>query len=432
MPVSSTLNQVVQLGVETVAGQSPAGGSNRLLRHLTYNIDPDFAYQMYRGSGRRFNSVQTLKTEMAKFKIGGPISYTEIAYPVSGLFGQPVVTTPANGVNARQLAWNPKLSGAQGGVTYQGQNGDSVRTRQFNYMQQTGLELSFKRNGDSVISGGDGFAQQTQPNATFTATPTSQLQLPAPPINWNVYLDFASANIGTTQVGQCVEAQFKTSGWSAPIFFLNRANSSYGAIVDTPPASTALLRLIPDSVVDTWWLAARANATAYVRFDAVGNPVDNQYTLNGSASYTAGSFTLSYKGATTAAIAFNAAGSAIQSALQALPGVGTNATVLPSATLFNTATTFTITFAGPLANDPSPLTANFSLTGGTPLLTNISVNNNLRVDLAAKFVPQAYNDDGGGWIQDWLLEVVEDTAWTEAGAGGTALYMQAVSNMTSL
>lgn len=427
MPVSSTLNQVVQLGVETVAGQSPAGGSNRLLRHLTYNIDPDFQYQMYRGSGRRFNSVQTLKSEMAKYKVGGPISYTEIAYPVSGLCGLPVFTTPANGVLARQLAWNPKLSGAQGGVTYQGQNGDSTRTRQFNYMQQTGLELSFKRSGDSMVSGGDGFAQQTQQNSSFTASPTSQLQLPAPPINWNVYLDFASANIGVTQVAQCVEAQFKTSGWSAPIFFLNRANASFGAIVDTPPATTALLKVIPDAVVDTWWLAARANATAYVRFDAVGNPIDNQYTVAlGAAS--AGNFTLSYKGITSGNISWNSTAAAMQTILQTAfgPTFTATGTTLPTGPV-------TVSIGGVNANDPSLVTANFAgITGGTPLLTNISVNNNLRIDLACKFVPQAYNDDGGGWVQDWLLEVVEDTAWTLAGAGGTAFYMQAISNMATL
>ncbi|HEV2237160.1 MAG TPA: hypothetical protein VGR57_10910, partial [Ktedonobacterales bacterium] len=295
-----------------------------------------------------------------------------------------------------------------------------------------GLDLTFKRSGDSVISGGDGFAQQTQPNVTLTATPTSPSQIPAPPVQFNAYLDMSSANIGVTQIGQCLEAQFKTSGWYAPVWFLNRSLASFGDRVDMAPKTTCLLRIIPDPAVDPFWIAARAAATAYIRLQGVGNPVDNAYTLNGSASYTAGTFTLTYKGQTTAAIAFNALGSAIQSALQALSTIGSNVTVSPAGTAFNTATTFTITFSGPLANDPSVLTATFSLTGGAPAITSIVVNNTITIDMAAKYVPQAYNDDGGAWVQDWLLEVVEDPTWTEAGASGTAIYASLINNMTGL
>jgi hypothetical protein len=432
MPAIASINQIVQLGVESVSGTPPGGGSNRVMRHLTYNVDPDFQYQMYRGSGQRFNSIQTLKAEMAKFKLGGPISYTELAYPYAGMWGQPVITTPANGVAARQLAFNPKPSGAQGGVTYQIQNGDAVRTRQFNYAVHTGIDLTIKRNGDSVVSGGDGFAQQTQPNVTLTGAPTAQAQLPAPPINFNVYLDQTSANIGVTPFTQCVEAQFKTSGWYAPLWFLVRGNASFGTVVDTPPATTCLLRIMPDVVADNLWVQARSGSTVYIRLDAVGNPVDNAYSLNGSASYSAGTFTLTYKGQTTTAIAFNASGTTILAALNALSTVTTPWTCSQSGTLFNTANTFVLTAAGTLQNDPSPLTAQFSLTGGTPAITSLVVPNNLRIDMAAKLVPQAYNDDGGGWIQDWLFECVIDSNWTLANAGGTAFYAQLINSMTTL
>ncbi len=432
MPAIASINQIVQLGVETTPGQVPGSGSNRVMRHLTYNLDPDFQYAMYRGSGQRFNSIQTLKAEMSKFKLGGPISYTELAYPFGGMFGQPAFTTPANGVAARQLAFSPKPNGAQGGVTYQIQNGDAVRTRQFNYAVHTGIDLTIKRSGDSVVSGGDGFAQQTQPNVTLTASPTAQSQLPAPPINFNAYLDLTSANIGTNALAQCVEAQFKTSGWYAPLWFLVRGNASYGTVVDTPPATTCLLRIMPDSAVDNLWVQARAGATVYIRLDAVGNPIDNAYSLNGSASYTAGTFTLSYKGQTTTAIAFNATGTAILAALNALSTVTTPWTCSQSANAFNTANTFVFTAAGTLQNDPSVLTAAFSLTGGSPAITSLVVPNNLRIDMAAKLVPQAYNDDGGGWIQDWLFEIVVDSNWTLANAGGTAFYAQLINSMTTL
>jgi hypothetical protein len=430
----ATINQIVQLGVESTAGVPPGGGSNRLMRHLTYNIDPDFQYTMYRGSGQRFNSVMTQKMDWSKWTLGGPISYTEMAYPFAGLWGTPVITTPANGVLARQLAFSPKLSGAQGGITVQLQNGDAVRTRQINYGCQTGIDLTLKRSGDSVVSGGAGFGAQMQPSVTLTGSPTSQPQLPAPPVNFNVFLDTSSAQIGVTPIAQCVEAQFKTSGWYAPVWFLVRSNPSFGAVVDTPPVTTLLLRIIPDSIVDNYWIQARAGATCYIRIDAVGNPIDNVYSLNGSASYSAGTFTLTYKGATTTAIAFNALGSAILAAVNALPTVPASSpcTITNSGLAFNTANTFVISFAGVLANDPSLLTANFSLTGGAPALTSLVVANNLRIDCAAKYVPQQMGDEAGAWVQDWLFEIVGDPAWTEAGAGGTALYAQLINTMTAL
>src|SRR5258706_1785487 len=387
MPAIASINQIAQLGVETTPGKVPSPGSNRVMRHLTYNIDPDFQYQMYRGSGQRFNSIQTLKAEMAKFKLGGPISYTELAYPYAGMWGVPSPTIPANGVNARLWPFSPKPNGAQGGVTYQIQNGDAVRTRQFNYAVHTGIDLTIKRSGDSVVSGGDGFAQQTQPNVTLTASPTAQAQLPVPPINFNAYLDLTSANIGTTPLAQCVEAQFKTSGWYAPLWFLVRGNASYGTVVDTPPATTCLLRIMPDSAVDNLWVQPRAGATVYIRLDAVGNPIDNAYSLNGSASYSAGTFTLTYKGATTTAIAFNATGTTILAALNALSTVTTPWTCSQSAVLFNTANTFVFTAAGTLQNDPSILTANFaSLVCGSPVITSLVVPDKLRIDMAAEIV----------------------------------------------
>src|SRR5260221_4896916 len=141
MPAIASINQIVQLGVETTPGQVPGSGSNRVMRHLTYNLDPDFQYAMYRGSGQRFNSIQTLKAEMSKFKLGGPISYTELAYPFWGMFCQPAFTTPANGTLARQLAFSPKPNGALGGVTYHIQKCVSVRKYQFNYAEYICIDL---------------------------------------------------------------------------------------------------------------------------------------------------------------------------------------------------------------------------------------------------------------------------------------------------
>lgn len=78
-----------------------------------------------------------------------------------------------------------------------------------------------------------------------------------------------------------------------------------------------------------------------------------------SVTPTAGTFTLTYAGQTTAGIAYNAAATAVQSALQALSNIGTgNATVTGTGP-------WTVTFAGALGAQPIALMTG-SGTGLTP------------------------------------------------------------------
>lgn len=110
------------------------------------------------------------------------------------------------------------------------------------------------------------------------------------------------------------------------------------------------------TIYDRW----RGNVMDALTFDLQGPNIYKLYTVS-LGSPTAGNFTLTYNGQTTANIAYNAAASAVQSALQALSGVSTNATVSGSA-----GGPYTVSFIGPLLNDGNALSGTGSgLTGGT-------------------------------------------------------------------
>jgi hypothetical protein len=85
-------------------------------------------------------------------------------------------------------------------------------------------------------------------------------------------------------------------------------------------------------------------------------------TITGSP--TGGSFTLTFSGQTTSAIAYNATAATVQTALQALSSIGSgNATVTGGP---GPGTAWTVTFVGALAQtDVAQMTATSSLTGGT-------------------------------------------------------------------
>ena len=93
-------------------------------------------------------------------------------------------------------------------------------------------------------------------------------------------------------------------------------------------------------------------------------------TLTCSGTPTGGTFTLSYNGFTTSALAYNCAASDVQTALQALPSIGSGNVTCSGGAFPGTA--IVITFAGTMANIPVSLLtiASQALTGGSnPLIT---------------------------------------------------------------
>lgn len=88
-------------------------------------------------------------------------------------------------------------------------------------------------------------------------------------------------------------------------------------------------------------------------------------TITITGTPTGGTFTLTYDGATTSAIAYNAAAATVQAALEALPNIGTGGVVGAGGSL--PGTPVTITFSGALLSkrNVSLMTATGSLTGGS-------------------------------------------------------------------
>lgn len=112
--------------------------------------------------------------------------------------------------------------------------------------------------------------------------------------------------------------------------------------------------------IDVPLAASKTYAKGTVLGQIVGNDEVQTATITGSP--TGGTFTLTFGGQTTSAIAYNAAASAVQTALQALSTVGANnVTVTGSA-----GGPYTITFVNALGKaDQAQITATASLTGGT-------------------------------------------------------------------
>jgi hypothetical protein len=91
---------------------------------------------------------------------------------------------------------------------------------------------------------------------------------------------------------------------------------------------------------------------------------NEQQTVTITGTPTGGTFTLTYAGATTAAIAYNAAAAAVQTALEALPNIGPGNVAVSGGP--GPGTPYVLTFQNQLARQNiTQLTAAHAFTGGT-------------------------------------------------------------------
>jgi len=427
-----TLPQVVQLGVESVVGTSPSGGAQKLLTGLNLSIDPDYGHTEYAASGHRFDALSVPSQEKSKIKGDGPLTYTEVIYPKSGVFGPATISTPAGGRNARKHLYAPTLTGVINPQTYQVQKGDAVQARQVNYGTFTDYGLAASRKETKISVGG--FGQQIQDGVALTASPTAIGLVPVEPLDWNIYLDYLAGNIGQSKLTRCFAANFGYTGAYGDAWPMDRSQASFATIANLKPSLAVSLMLAADSTLANIWAAARAAGKVYIRYEAISKLLaDNYQTLSISGTPTGGTFTLSYKGQTTAAIAYNAAAAAVQSALAALSTIGTGNVSCSGGAL--PGTPVVIAFTGTLANDTTLLTHTDSFTGGTSpaaSLVQTTIPYSYTHDVCATPAPDAYQDTEGIWCQMWNFMVVEDPNWVAGNASGTSVMTAVVNNLPSL
>lgn len=437
MADTMVIGRTTQFGVETTPGTAPAAGATKQITDLTVTIDPAYTVTEVRGTGRRFDaSVNPDGQERITGKLGGGLGYNSCVYPASMIWGAASMSVPAGGVNSHQWQWIPALTGSIAPKTFDVEMGDANDAEQVLYTLLTDFGIDLTRAattpsgnllGRALTKAAAGGSFTGMTSAGVTAIPI----LPVLPVQWAVYMDDLSANIGNTALHRCFHSAINYASAYTPFFALDPTVSSYAGVADNAAVqTTALLELMKDSTGEGLWTKARAGQKKYIRIQAKSNQyVDNLFQLNGQTAYTSGSVGLTYKGQ-AASFAYNALGSAIQSALTALSTVGAgNMVVTPSATAFNTNTTFTITMSGTLANDPSLITVTTQPTGGVVVVTAVQIPYSITVDYCGSIkLPGPQADNQGLRVRQWDFIVTEDPSWSS----GQGMVVTVVNGIAAL
>jgi hypothetical protein len=409
----STVNQKVQIGAEsnTALGTNVAAG--KLLESFDWVFGVEADINLYTPTGHKYPNVQEENTEWASGTVGGNLDFNGVLYPLASVWG--AVTPSAHGASATAKDWvfTPPTTGSIVPQTYTIEQGDAIRAHKFNYVLFT--EWGYKGTRKDFTMSGKVMCQPIQDGITLTSSPTAVAIAPVVAKQANVYLDTTSAGLGTTLLTRVLSIDFAFTNTYGPLWVLNRATVGWTAHVDQMPSGKFKLKVEADSngmaLLPNY---LQTGNTAYIRVNAQGNIIDNLQTLTIGGGATGGTFTLSYKGQTTAPITYSAAltGATINTAFQLLSTVSTNCTVSGSA-----GGPYTFTFSGALASDMSAVTAtNVSLSGGTPTITLVAQAYNIfQHDMAVKIgKPAPFSDDQGVFATEWECTVIEDPAWGKA------------------
>jgi hypothetical protein len=407
----STVNQRVQVGAEANTALGTIVAANKLLECFDFVFDIQADIAQYTPTGHKYPNVQEENTEWLDITVTGNLDYCGVLYPLAGVMGAVTPTTHGSSATAKDWTFTPPTTGSIVPQTYTLEQGDTVRAHRASYGLFT--DFGYKGTRKNFDCSGKMLAQPIIDAVTLTSSPTPVAIQPVVARQVNVYMDTTSAGLGTTLMTRVLSVDYAMATTYGPLWVLNRANVGWTAHVDLVPKATFKLKveadangmaLLPNNL--------QSGATAYVRVNSIGAVIDNNQTVTLGAQ-SSGTFTLTYKGQTTAPIAFGATGATVQTALLLLSTLPAGSVTVAG----GAGGPYIISMAGSLALDTTPFTGSGALltTPANFVITQTQVSNTFQHDMALKVgAPSSFGDDQGVFAVEWECTVIEDPTWGKA------------------
>lgn len=417
MPERASVGSVTQVGVEVTPGTAVA--CNKQIQSAVIMVRDTPKTVAHTMQGAKHPGSILLAQESTEATLTGWPAYAADVYWWSCLYGAASISSI--GVGSNKWLFQPAGVNADTPKNLTVQNGSSVRAHQFAFGTLT--DYGWKWSRKDITLDGKMIGQQLTDNISLTGSPTIIADIPVDPDDLQVYLDTTSGGLGTTRLTRVFSCDFSVAGKYGPIWPSDRSHMDWTAVVDLVHKLEVKMLVEADAAGMAILANLRANnangsnPTYYLRLQHQGAvmPNENIQVCTISGSPTGGTFTLTYKGQTTAGIAYNALASAVQTALQGLSTVGaSNMTVAGSA-----GGPYTITSAAALAFDPTLLTTNgAALTGGSSPTSAITSSQQFYLyqqDIAVKVTDVAeFKDEEGVYAIEYTLEAVYDPTWGHA------------------
>lgn len=248
--MSATVNRVSQVAAESVPGELTTPTHKLALLSIT-DLQQEWEVQEHRVQGEFFPSAQTLNRFWMTASVEGGVSFNDLQYPLSSVFGRAEATPVAgDGETATgsyerlfEIARNP--ADVQSYSVYQGAGfGDEGELEEgeanlgvdvasnalFN-----AFTISSNRAGDMTV-GGELVGAYEPFFGTLDDSGVDQIEaVPATPVMVNIYLDEDFEGIGQTKVTDNFEVECSISDRFAQRWVHNRSLQSFAAHLPSQP-----------------------------------------------------------------------------------------------------------------------------------------------------------------------------------------------------
>jgi hypothetical protein len=274
MPERASVNELLQFGLESTLQTLVA--ANRQMALFEVIATGEYDPKPHAGEGRK-QSVVVLPNKdfvsakwSSKGNAGDAVSYTEIVYPLSCLYGRPTPGTV--GTNGKSWTFDAPLQGSPANpiASYSVEQGQAAHAHKFAGFVFTGITIKGTRDG--VTATGDAFAALMSTNATLTAGPTKLALDPILGADWTVTRDPTSGALGTTTLARCFEWEYSYTNVYGMLWPGNKVASlnTWATLVELDPKHTARIKVEADAAGDTGFSDVRAGTTEFYRFDCKG------------------------------------------------------------------------------------------------------------------------------------------------------------------
>lgn len=269
MPDNATLNQLVQIGMQSVFNTGVA--ATKRIQSMNIALDAQLNTDTFAPNGNLFPTSAALIQEWTEGDLDGILTYTEVVYPLTALLGPAVITTFSGGPLAKQWLWTVNANSVLSPTFLSIEKGSSVYAVQVINAVLTGLNFGWKRT-DKVSMGGGILASRLQTGFTMTTiggSPTVEIVRVLPP-HIDVFFDASYAGLGTSKQLRAFEAAFSLDNMYSPVWPLNSALTGHDGVVPTMPDSESSMLLMADANGLAFLANVRANTTGYLRIKATG------------------------------------------------------------------------------------------------------------------------------------------------------------------
>jgi hypothetical protein len=282
MAERATLNQQVQLGVESTPGTAVA--ADRLIRCFNFTTGIESEGKAYRGTGRKYPCSHILNKEWTTVSFDGDMDFNGLIYILNSAVCTGSIAAHGSSSTAYDHTFTPGITGNATKKTYTIEQGDSVRAHELPYGVFSKWSYKFTR-GEATTSG-EGFGQEISDGITMTASPTIIADSPMAGTMWDVYVDTTSGGLGTTQLTRVLGVDFDLSNLFAPAWFINSSEPSWVVDVDTVPECTVSLLVEADATGMGYLTQLQSGDTRYLRVKATGSVIATDGPGDVNAAFT--------------------------------------------------------------------------------------------------------------------------------------------------